>query len=97
MRRSSGIPQQIDTAKPGNRANHFQSVVGKLKPGVNAATALRPSSSASWWNKAGTGRRITTPSIRSSTRMLALPYQDEVIGNVKPAMLMMLGAVASCC
>src|SRR5581483_12101330 len=26
-------PQQINPAKPGGRASHYQSVIGKLKPG----------------------------------------------------------------
>jgi putative ABC transport system permease protein len=86
-------PQQINPNNPGGRANHFQSVVGKLKPGTTIQRAqeeFRRVMAEQGANK--------TPNFHSFDpkfhTLLALPYHGEVIGNVKTAMLVMLGAVA---
>jgi len=86
-------PQQINLNSPGGRANHFQSVIGKLKPGITMQRAQEEF------------RRVMVEQGRNKTpnfhnfdpvfhTLLALPYHGEIIGNVKTAMLMMLGAVA---
>ena len=86
------FPQQINPAKPGGRSNHYQSVVGKLKPGVTMQRAQ-----AEFQRIMVQQGQNKTPNFHSFDpkfhTILTLPYQDEVIGNVKPAMLMMLGAV----
>ena len=86
-------PQQINVNSPGNRANHFQSVIGRLKPGVTIQRAQEE-----FRRIMAEQGRTKTPNFHSFDpkfhTILALPYRDEVIGNVKPAMLMMLGAVA---
>jgi putative ABC transport system permease protein len=85
-------PQQINPARPGGRANHFQSIVGKLKPGVSLARARTEFQAI----MAQQGRERTPHTHSFDPKfhtILALPYQDEVVGNVKPAMLVMLGAV----
>jgi putative ABC transport system permease protein len=86
-------PQQINPANPGGRASHFQSVIGKLKSGVTLHRAREEF------------QRIMVQQAREKTpnthafdpqfhTLAAFPYHGEVIGKVKPAMLMMLGAVA---
>jgi putative ABC transport system permease protein len=86
------FPQQINLGNPGGRASHFQSVVGKLKAGIPIERAQEEF------------RRIMVEQGRDKTpnthtfdpefhTLLALPYHGEIIGNVKPAMLLMLGAV----
>ena len=86
-------PQQIDPARPGSRSSHFQSIIGKLKPGVTLERARAELQSIMVQQG-----RLRTPNTHSFDpkfhTLVALPYHDEVIGNVKPAMLMMLGAVA---
>src|SRR6185312_14587417 len=73
-------------------ANHFQSVVGRLKPGVTIQRAQ-----AEFLRIMVEQGRNKTPHYHSFDpkfhTLLALPYHDEVIGGVKLAMLMMLGAV----
>ncbi len=85
-------PQQINLNSPGNRANHFQSVVGRLKPGVTIQRAQ-----AEFLRIMVEQGRNKTPHYHTFDpkfhTLLALPYHDEVIGNVKTAMLTMLGAV----
>jgi putative ABC transport system permease protein len=86
-------PQQINLNSPGGRANHFQSVIGKLKPGITIQRAQ-----AEFGQIMAEQGRNRTPNFHSFDpkfhTILALPYQGEVIGNVKTAMLVMLGAVA---
>jgi putative ABC transport system permease protein len=86
-------PQQINPASPGGRANHFQSVIGRLKPGVTIQRAQ-----AEFARIMVQQGRDKTPHFHTFDpkfhTILALPYHDEVIGSVKTAMLTMLGAVA---
>jgi putative ABC transport system permease protein len=86
-------PQQINLNSPGGRSNHFQSVVGKLKPGITIQHAQ-----AEFLRIMVEQGRNKTPHFHSFDpkfhTLLALPYHDEVVGNVKTAMLVMLGAVA---
>ena len=85
-------PQQINPSNPGGRANHYQSVIGKLKPGMTIQRA--PAEFSRIMAEEG---RNKTPNFHTFDpkfhTILALPYQGEVIGNVKTAMLVMLGAV----
>jgi putative ABC transport system permease protein len=86
-------PQQINPARPGGRANHYQSVIGLLKPGVSLGQA-RSELQAIMVQQAhdkSPNRHSFDPKFHT---LLALPYQDEVVGSVKPALLVMLGAVA---
>ncbi len=86
-------PQQINPNNPGGRASHYQSVIGKLKPGVTIQRAR-----AEFGQIMAEQGRNRTPNFHTFDpkfhTILALPYQGEVIGNVKTAMLVMLGAVA---
>ncbi len=85
-------PEQIDPARPGGRANHFQSIIGQLKPGVSLAQARAEFQSI----MAQQGRDKTPNTHMFDPKfhtIVAFPYQDEVVGNVKPTMLVMLGAV----
>lgn len=85
-------PQQINTANPGGRANHFQSVIGKLKPGVRLERAREEFQRIMVTQGADRTPNTHTFDPKFHT-LLALPYHGEVIGNVRPAMLTMLGAV----
>lgn len=87
------VPQQINPNNPGGRSSHYQSVIGKLKPGITIQRAQ-----AEFGQIMAEEGRNRTPNFHSFDpkfhTILALPYQGEVIGNVKTAMLVMLGAVA---
>jgi predicted permease len=86
-------PQQINPNDPGSRSSHFQSVIGKLRPGITTQRAQ-----AEFGQIMAEQGRNGTPNFHSFDpkfhTLLALPYHGEVVGNVKRAMLMMLGAVA---
>lgn len=86
------IPQQIDPANPGGRSSHFQSVLGKLKPGVSIERAREEIT-----RYLHDGDKITTPNFHHFTSqfhtLIAMPFHGEITGQVRPAMLVMLGAV----
>ena len=86
-------PQQINPASPGGRSNHFQSVVGKLKSGIPLERAR-----SEFQRIMVQEGRDKTPNLHNFDptfhTLLALPYQGEITGKVRPAMLVMLGAVA---
>jgi putative ABC transport system permease protein len=85
-------PQQIDPAKPGGRAGHYESILGKLKPGVTLEHAREEFQRI----MVDQGQNRTQNTHLFDTKfhtILALPFHGEVIGNVRPAMLLMLGAV----
>jgi putative ABC transport system permease protein len=85
-------PQQINPANPGGRASHFESVLGKLKPGVTVEQAQ-----SEFQGIMKDQELHKTPNVHMfDTKfhtILAKPFHGEVIGNVRPAMMMMLGAV----
>lgn len=85
-------PQQIDPAKPGSRSGHFESVLGKLKPGTTVEQAQAEFQTIMQQQE----REKTPNSHLFDTKfhtLLAKPFQGEVIGNVRTAMMTMLGAV----
>jgi putative ABC transport system permease protein len=86
------IPQQIDPANPGGRANHFQSVLAKLKPGVPIERAREELT-----RYLHDQDKITTPNFHHFTSqfhtLVTMPFHGEITGQVRPAMLVMLGAV----
>jgi putative ABC transport system permease protein len=85
-------PQQIDPANPGSRSGHFQNVLGKLKPGVSIERARGEITRY----LAGQDQ-ITTPNFHHFTSkfhtLITMPFHGEITGQVRPAMLVMLGAV----
>ncbi|MEO8660790.1 MAG: ABC transporter permease [Bryobacteraceae bacterium] len=85
-------PQQINTASPGGRASHYQSVIGKLNPGSTTARAQEEFLRIMVDQEQHKTAKMHLFDTKFHT-LLALPYHGEVIGNVRPAMLLMLGAV----
>lgn len=86
------FPQQINPANPGGRASHFQNVVGRLRPGVTIVRAREEFQSI--MAEQETHKSPNTHSFDTKFHTLvAYPYHDEIVGNVKPAMLVMLAAV----
>jgi predicted permease len=85
-------PMQIDPARPGNRAGHFVSALGMLKPGVTLAQARDEMNRLveQWGRQDGPGRHMLNP---KNHPVVMSGFQDEVVGSVRLAMLMLLGAV----
>jgi len=84
--------QRINPANPGGRASHFQSVIGRLKPGISLARARDELKSIMVYQEAHKTPNFHSFDTKFHT-LVAFPYHDEIVGNVKPAMLVMLAAV----
>jgi putative ABC transport system permease protein len=86
-------PLQIDPAKPGNRGSHSFYLLGRLKPGVSGAQAQ--GELASLVQAYAEKRAPKTHSFDPKNHTLvSFPLQAEVVSSVRPALLMLLGAVA---
>ncbi|HJQ25169.1 MAG TPA: ABC transporter permease [Blastocatellia bacterium] len=86
------LPLQFDPANPGGRGNHFLYIVGRLKPGVTleAARAEMDSLMAGWRDQ-NRSRHLLNP---NGHPVLMIPLHEDVVGAARPAVLMLLGAVA---
>lgn len=84
---------QLDPANPGGPSNHTYYLLGRLKPGISAAQAQ--GELASLVQSYGEKRAPKTHSFApQSHTLVSFPLQAEVVSGVKPALLMLLGAVA---
>jgi putative ABC transport system permease protein len=83
---------QIDPAKPGGRASHYLYLLGRLKPGVGAAQAQAEldALTRSWGEKKAPKTHAFSP---KNHTLVSFPLQQEVVAGVRPALLMLLGAV----
>lgn len=84
---------QLDPAKPGGRGSHNYYLLGRLKPGVTPAAAQ--GELASLVQNYGEKRAPKTHSFDPKGHtIVSFPLQAEVVSGVRPALLMLLGAVA---
>jgi len=84
--------QRINPANPGGRASHFQNVIGRLKPGVTLERAREEMQRIMADQEAHKSPNFHSFDTKFHT-LVAFPYHEEIVGNVKPAMLVMLAAV----
>jgi hypothetical protein len=86
-------PLQIDPARPGGRGGHFLSVIAMLKPGVTIYQAREEMKQllTQWGALVSTNQHVFSP---KNHPVVMFPFQGEVVGGVRLAMLMLLGAVA---
>ena len=87
-------PLQIDPAKPGGRGSHNYYLLGRLKTGVTAAQAqseltayVKASGDA---HPPGPKQHYFNPKFHT---LVSYPLRAEVVSGVRPALLMLLGAV----
>ena len=86
-------PMQIDPAKPGGRGSHFLYLVGRLKDSVSREQAQAELESLTkYWGDTGSAKEHHFSPERHT--LVTYPMQSEVVGNVRPALLMLFGAVA---
>jgi predicted permease len=87
---------QIDPANPGNRGGHFLYLLGRLKPGVSIERAR--SEMDRLVSHYGAARapiqHAFDPKQPIPHTISMYPFHDEVVGGVRPALLVLLGAVA---
>jgi putative ABC transport system permease protein len=81
------MPMAFSALETAQRGNHWLSVIGRLKPGVDSARAAREISSTAvaiiQAHPAGLGDRV----------MELTSLRDTVVGPVKKALMVLLGAV----
>jgi predicted permease len=86
-------PLQLDPANPGGRGSHNYYLLGRLKPGVSAAAAQ--GELAALVQSYGEHKAPNTHSFDPKNHtIVSYPLQAEVVSSVRPALLMLLGAVA---
>jgi predicted permease len=84
---------QLDPAHPGQRGGHNYYLLGRLKPDVPAAQAQ--GELAALVQSYGEHRAPKTHSFDPKNHtIVSFPLQGEVVSGVRPALLMLLGAVA---
>ncbi len=83
---------QFDPANPGGRGSHFLYLIGRLKPGVTLEQARGETAILmSGWKAENRSQHLLQPGRHP---VLMFPLHEDVIGSAKPAVLMLLGAVA---
>ena len=84
-------PLALDRANPQNRGSHYLEVVARRKPGVNFAQAAADLDA---FAKRLLKEYPSFYDVSSGWNVFAVPLQDELVGPVRPALLVLLGAVA---
>jgi putative ABC transport system permease protein len=83
---------QIDPANPGNRGGHFLYVVGRLKQDVRLEQARSEiESQMAGWKSESRAMHLPNP---ENHPVLMVPLHEDVVGAARPAVLMLLSAVA---
>jgi putative ABC transport system permease protein len=86
------VPLQLDPANPGNRGSHNYYLLGRLKSGVTPAQAQSELTSlvAAYAERSSPHTHSFDP---KNHTLVTYPLQAEVVSGVRPALLMLLGAV----
>ncbi len=82
------VPVDLAGPKVSERGWHFLRMIGRLKPGVTAARAeaeLKPIAKR---------QREQYPHTNADRDVGVFPLRNELVGDVRPALLILLGAVA---
>src|SRR6185369_9938293 len=86
------MPEQIDPAKPGNPGGHNLSLLGLLKPGISIEQARAEINALVKQTGEAAAPKTHTLATKTHT-VVTFPLQSEVARSVRPALLMLLGAV----
>ena len=85
-------PFQFDPANPGGRGNHYLNLIGRLKQGTTVEQARSEMLMLeSGWKNENRARHLLNQEFHP---VLMFALHDDVTGSAKPAVLMLLGAVA---
>jgi putative ABC transport system permease protein len=81
------VPQQFSKEDLANHGSHYLEVVARLQPGVSLPTANA--------NLATIAQRLAEehPDSNRKVGAFAVPLREEVAGKIRPAILVLLGAV----
>src|SRR5205085_10187006 len=82
------VPIAFDAKEAGQRGNHYLEVIARMKPGVNLQQAQA--------EMATIAARLQQqyPVTNTSIGAVVTPLHEQVVGDIKPALLVLLGAVA---
>ena len=84
-------PMQLDPANRQNRGSHFLEVVARVKPGATIEQAQNELTQlVKDWATVNPNNHVPTP---DNHPMFLKGMQDDLVGGVRPALLMLLGAV----
>jgi predicted permease len=85
------LPFQFDPANPGNRAGHFLSVIGRLKPGVTTEQAQSEISSLmAGWKSEGRAQHLLNP---QNHPVVMVGLHEDVVGSARQAVWLLMAAV----
>ena len=82
------VPLAFSSAEAADRGDHFLQVIGRMKPGVTLDKAQAEMETIA--------ARLAQEYPKYNTRIGAVvrPLHEEIVGNMKPALLVLSGAVA---
>jgi putative ABC transport system permease protein len=81
------VPIALTQQDAGNRNRHYLQVLGRLKPGVSLAQAQSEMSTIA------TRLQQQYPQSNAELGAVVQPLQEHLVGDIKPALLVLLGAV----
>ena len=81
------VPLAFDAKEAASRGNHFLEVIARMKPGVTLQQAQAEMSTIA----ARLAQQYPEENLRVGSVVTAL--QEQVVGDIKPALLVLLGAV----
>jgi len=82
------VPIAFDAKEAGERGNHYLEVIARMKPGVTLSQAQAEMTTIA------TRLQQQYPKTNTSVGAVVTPLHEHVVGDIKPALLVLLGAVA---
>src|SRR5256885_5121762 len=82
------VPLAFDAKEARQRGNHYLEVIARIKPGVSLQQAQAEMTTVA------TRLQQQYPETNTSIGAVVTPLHEQVVGDIKPALLVLLGAVA---
>src|SRR5207237_1081981 len=82
------VPIAFNAKEAGERGNHYLEVIARMKPGVSLQQAQAEMTTIA------TRLQQQYPETNTSIGAVVTPLHEHVVGDIKPALLVLLGAVA---
>jgi len=82
------VPIAFNAKEAGERGNHYLEVIARMKPGVTLQQAQAEMTTIA------TRLQQQYPETNTSIGAVVTPLHEHVVGDIKPALLVLLGAVA---